>query len=72
MARKSKDINRMSDEELGEEVRSIQRRIFDLRTQAVTEKIEDTSQFRKTRRQVARLLTEQTARQAKNMKKVAS
>jgi large subunit ribosomal protein L29 len=72
MARKSKDINRMSDEELGEEVRSIRRRIFDLRTQAVTEKIEDTSQFRKTRRQVARLLAEQTARQAKNMKKVAS
>lgn len=72
MARKSKDINRMSDEELGEEIKALRRRAFDLRTQAVTEKIEDTSQFRKSRRQVARLLTEQTVRRNKQAKKVGS
>lgn len=72
MARKSKDINRMNDEELGEEIASVRRRVFDLRTQAVTEKIEDTSQFRKTRRHVARLLTEQASRRAKKVKKVGS
>jgi large subunit ribosomal protein L29 len=72
MARKTKDISRMTDEELSEEIRAVKRRIFDLRSQAVTEKIEDTSQFRKTRRQVARMLTEQTARRTRKTKKVAS
>ncbi len=64
MARKKiKDIRKLNDEDLGTAVRDTRRKFFDLRTQAVTEKIEDTSQFRKTRRHIARLLTEQKARQ---------
>jgi ribosomal protein L29 len=65
MARKKiKDIRKLNDEDLGSAVRDARRKFFDLRTQAVTEKIEDTSQFRKTRQHVARLLTEQKSRQA--------
>ncbi len=60
---KAKEVHRLSSEELAVEVKRLRRWMFDLRTQAVTEKIEDTSQFKKTRRDIARLLTEQHARQ---------
>ncbi len=59
---KAKEVHKLSAEELVVEVKRLRRWMFDLRTQAVTEKIEDTSQFRKTRQDIARLLTEQTAR----------
>lgn len=61
-----KDIRKLDDEALAIEVRQQRRRLFDLRSQAVTEKIEDTSQFRKIRRNIARLLTERRARQPKH------
>ncbi len=61
---KSKEVRKFSDEEIGVEVKRLRRKLFELRTQAVTEKIQDTSQFGKTRRDVARLLTEQQARGA--------
>ncbi len=60
---KAKEVHKLSSEELTVEVKRLRRWMFDLRTQAVTEKIEDTSQFKKTRRDIARLLTEQRARQ---------
>ena len=60
---KAKEVHKLSSEELTVEVKRLRRWMFDLRTQAVTEKIEDTSQFKKTRRDIARLLTEQKARQ---------
>ena len=60
---KAKEVHKLSSEELVVEVKRLRRWMFDLRTQAVTEKIEDTSQFQKTRRDIARLLTEQHARQ---------
>ena len=59
---KAKEVHKLSSEELTVEVKRLRRWMFDLRTQAVTEKIEDTSQFKKTRRDIARLLTEQHAR----------
>jgi ribosomal protein L29 len=59
---KQKEIHKLNGEELALEVAHQKRRRFDLRTQAVTEKIEDTSQFRKNRKYIARLLTEQNAR----------
>jgi ribosomal protein L29 len=52
----------MNDEEIAVEVDRLQRKIFDLRCAVVTEKIEDPSQFHKLRRDVARLKTEQSAR----------
>ncbi len=60
---KAKEVHKLSSDELAVEVKRLRRWMFDLRTQAVTEKIEDTSQFKKTRRDIARLLTEQRARQ---------
>ena len=59
---KAKEVHKLSDDELTVEVKRLRRWMFDLRTQAVTEKIEDNSQFKKTRGDIARLLTEQTAR----------
>ena len=42
---------------LHKELAAVQRQLFDLRTQAVVEKLGDTSQLKKGRRQVARLKT---------------
>lgn len=52
---KAKEVHKLSEEEIKIEVDRIRRRIFELRTQEVTEKIQDTSQFKKLRRDVARL-----------------
>ncbi len=58
----AKEIQNLSDEEIAVEVKRLRQKRFDLRTQAVTEKIQDTSQFAKTRRDIARLLTEKASR----------
>jgi len=57
-----KETRKLSDEEIQVELTRLRGRSFELRTQSVTEKIEDTSQFGKVRRDIARLLTEQTRR----------
>ena len=57
-----KEVRKLSDEEIQVELERLRGRRFELRTQAVTEKIEDTSQFGKVKRDIARLLTEQHAR----------
>ncbi|MHC4941375.1 MAG: 50S ribosomal protein L29 [Planctomycetota bacterium] len=59
---KAKEVHKLSDEELEVEVGRLRRQLFDLRTQSVTEKIQDTSQFRKIRSDIARVLTERSAR----------
>lgn len=59
---KAKEVHKLSDEEITIEVQRARKRLYDLRTQGVTEKIEDTSQFPKTRRYIAQLLTEQNTR----------
>lgn len=62
---KAKEVHKLNDEEIKIEVDRLRKRLFELRSQAVTEKIEDTSQFRKTRRDIARLLSEASARGSK-------
>jgi large subunit ribosomal protein L29 len=59
---KAKEVHKLSDEEIGIEVSRLRRKLFELRTQAVTEKIQDTSLFAKIRKDVARLLTEKNSR----------
>ena len=59
---KAKEVHKLSDEEIVVEVGRLRRKLFDLRTQAVTEKIQDTSQFGKIKKDIARLLTEQNSR----------
>ena len=57
-----KEVRKLKDEEISVEIERLRRKQFELRSQAVTEKIEDTSQFAKIKKDIARLLTEQTAR----------
>lgn len=57
------EVRKLRDEEIAIELKRLRERIYTLRTQTVTEKIEDTSQLRLLRRDVARLLTERRARE---------
>jgi large subunit ribosomal protein L29 len=56
------EIRQLSDDELKAELDRLQRHLFDLRAQAVTEKLEDASMLGKTRREIARILTVQCQR----------
>jgi ribosomal protein L29 len=62
-----KEVRALSDEEIKVELARLRDKLFGLRTQGVTEKVEDNSTFIKTRRDVARLLTERTARLSKKV-----
>ena len=63
MATKAKQVHKMSDAEMGEEVVRLRKRLHELRTQAVTEKLENPRELGNLRRDIARILTEQHARQ---------
>ena len=52
-----KEYRNKDDAEVRRALADLQRKHFDLRTQAVVEKVEDTSQFGKLRRDVARFKT---------------
>ena len=54
---KTKEIREKNEEALEHELRDRQKHLFDLRSQAVTEKLEDPSQIRKTRKEIARMKT---------------
>lgn len=62
---KANEVRAMQDEEIGAELGRLRNKLFSLRSQTVTEKVEDNSQFRKIRRDIARLLTERAARRRK-------
>ena len=68
---KAKEVHKLSDDEIEAELKRLRQRTFELRTQAVTEKIEDTSQFGETRRDIARLLTERSIRRHKTEQEIA-
>jgi len=50
-------VRGMKTDELHAELERLRRHLFDLRAQAVTEKLEDPTQLTGTRRDIARLLT---------------
>ena len=54
---KIKELREMNGEELQSELDRLQRHSFDLRSAAVTEKLEDPSLLTKSRRDIARILT---------------
>ncbi|MEM9753776.1 MAG: 50S ribosomal protein L29 [Planctomycetota bacterium] len=56
------EMLKKSDADLAETVKQLRRELFDLRSAAVTEKIEDPSKFPKLKREIARALTEQNRR----------
>ena len=51
------DIREMKTEELHAELDRMRRHLFDLRSQRVTEKLEDPSQLGKTQKDIARIFT---------------
>jgi len=60
---KNEDVKKMKDQELAQEADRLRRHLFDLKSQAVTEKLEDPNQLKAARRDIARLLTEQRRRE---------
>ena len=54
---KIQDYREISSEELQDKLEELQRRLFDLRSQAVTEKIENSKIMRNIRRDIARVKT---------------
>jgi large subunit ribosomal protein L29 len=63
-----KELRAMSDKVLNEELKKLREQHFDLRSQTVTEKVTDTSQFSKLRKDIARAQTELSARRHKAAK----
>jgi large subunit ribosomal protein L29 len=61
------EIRNMRSEELFQELYRLRRHLFDLRSQAVTEKLGDPTQLAKTRREIARILTVLHERREKNI-----
>lgn len=57
-----KEVRAMSVDEIGEELKRLRGKLVSLRTQAVTEKVADNTQFGKIRRDIARLMTERSRR----------
>ncbi len=62
---KSSETHKMGEAELTEELDRLRKRLFELRSQAVTEKLENPRQLRHLRRDIARIKTEQRQRQLK-------
>jgi large subunit ribosomal protein L29 len=60
-------IRAMKVEELHNELEKMRKRLFDLRAQSVTEKLEDPTQLRKTRKDIARIMTALRERGEKNI-----
>ncbi|MBX3316852.1 MAG: 50S ribosomal protein L29 [Phycisphaeraceae bacterium] len=60
---KSKEVKTMTADDLNDKLTDLRHKVYNLRVQAVTQKIEDNSQIGKAKRDIARLLTERRARQ---------
>lgn len=60
---KKTELHKMSDAEIAEETGRMRSRLFELRQQAVTEKLENNREPGNIRRDIARLLTEARSRE---------
>ena len=67
-----KEIREKESGHLKEELADKRKHLFDLRSQAVTEKLEDPSQLRKTRREIAQMQTVLRQRELEEAKKKSS
>ena len=56
------EVRALKDEELDIELKRLREKLFTLRVQGVTDKVEDSSQHGKIRKDIARILTEKGAR----------
>jgi large subunit ribosomal protein L29 len=62
---KPAEYHSMSNEDLTNHLREVQKRLFDLRFQSATDRLETPSEIRKARREVARIKTLQRERELK-------
>jgi large subunit ribosomal protein L29 len=69
MSKHTKEIRERETEALRHDLSDQQKHLFDLRSQAVTEKLEDPSQIRKTRKHIARVKTIIRQRDLESQKK---
>ena len=60
---KAPEVKKLRDEEA-----RIRKKLFELRAQTISEKVKDSSQFKKNRKDLARLLTERSTRTKKASK----
>ncbi|MFP4139291.1 MAG: 50S ribosomal protein L29 [Planctomycetota bacterium] len=63
------EIRELNDEELVNELNRVHRHLFDIRAQAVTEKLENPSMLKKAKRDIARIMTVARQRELDNEKK---
>ena len=63
---KPRDVHKFGTDELDIEVLQLRRKLFELESQRVTERIQDTSQFSQIKKDIARLLTEKRSRAGAN------
>jgi large subunit ribosomal protein L29 len=61
------EVRAMKVDELHSELERLRRHLFDLRAQAVTEKLEDPTQLVKTKKSIARILTSLRERGEQNV-----
>ena len=54
---KAKQLREMSQDELGSNLEDLEKRLFDLRSQAVTQKLENSKSIINVRRDIARIKT---------------
>ena len=69
---KMKEIQEKQGDQLNAELLEKQKHLFDLRSQAVTEKLEDPSQLGKTKKDIARIKTAMRQRQIEEAGKAAA
>jgi ribosomal protein L29 len=62
---KPQEVHKMNDEELRVETERLRKRLYELRCQAVTEKLENPMQIRRIKQDIARMQTEGRMRQIK-------
>ena len=65
---KASEVHKMSDQELQVEQENLRKKLFELRTSSVTQKLEKPHQIGQMRRDIARILTETKARRAAKVK----
>jgi len=63
---RAKDLRDLTDEELETKLKETRQELFNLRFQSVTGALENSARLKLTKREIARILTVQTERAARN------
>jgi large subunit ribosomal protein L29 len=66
---KAEEYRGLSDDEMANHLRDVQKQMFELRFQSATDRLETPSQLRKARKEIARIKTLQRERELTKSKK---